>query len=177
MSSLGVILAGGASRRFGRDKALATWRGKSLITHSADALQPFVESIVVAGRACRAAGLTTIPDYPRPGLGPLGGIAGALRLAETMGYKGVLSIACDMPLVPAGILAKLASAERPTYVTQAPVLAYWPTILFPRLIEFLSLSPDHAITHWAVYSGAGALRHDEPMPNINRQEDLNRLPR
>ena len=76
MKILGAILAGGQSRRFGSDKAVATWHGKALLDHVADALRPSCAQLIVVGRTWP--GLETIADYPAPGLGPLGGLAGAL---------------------------------------------------------------------------------------------------
>jgi molybdopterin-guanine dinucleotide biosynthesis protein A len=45
-----VILAGGAARRFGSDKAFATWNGKKYIECVADAIRPVCGEIVILGR-------------------------------------------------------------------------------------------------------------------------------
>ena len=50
---LGVVLAGGRSLRFGSDKALASFEGKSLIDRAIEAVAPYCADIVVAGRAHR----------------------------------------------------------------------------------------------------------------------------
>ena len=47
---LGVVLAGGLSTRFGSDKALAEWGGRSLLLHAVDNLAGQCEQVVVAGR-------------------------------------------------------------------------------------------------------------------------------
>ncbi len=177
MTLIGVIMAGGAARRFGSDKALARWRGRRLIDHSADALRPVVERIVVAGRDADPAGMTAIADWPRPGLGPLGGLCGALRLARMEGHRGVLSIACDMPVVPGAVIGELAAAKVATYVDQAPVLGFWPADLAEGLTTFLMRSNDRSIVAWGRSVGARPLHPAVDIPNINRPGDLDALDR
>ena len=98
MRVLGAILAGGQARRFGSDKALALLAGRALIDHVAAALGPQVEALVVCGREHQ--GSTSVPDRPAAGLGPLGGLAGALHYAREHGYDAVVSAPCDTPLLP-----------------------------------------------------------------------------
>ncbi|MBA3896663.1 MAG: NTP transferase domain-containing protein, partial [Sphingomonadaceae bacterium] len=62
---LGAVLAGGASRRFGSDKALAMRDGRPLIAHVVDALATQVDAVVVCGRDW--GGLPSIADRPAPG--------------------------------------------------------------------------------------------------------------
>ncbi len=90
------ISAGGASSRFGRDKARAALPdGQTLIEHVAAALAPIAETItVVADRADKFAdlGLRTIADQ-RPGLGPLSGLHAALT--DNAHNAWFFYIACD----------------------------------------------------------------------------------
>lgn len=78
---LGVVLAGGASRRMGADKALIEINGMAMAARATLALQSagLDEVIVVGGDADRLSdlGLTVVPDL-YPGRGPLGGIITAL---------------------------------------------------------------------------------------------------
>ena len=177
MSLLGVVLAGGAARRFGSDKAIVQWHGKTLIEHSAEALRPFVDRIVVAGRKGDPAGLESIADRPCAGLGPLGGLCGALYLSAKDKHRGVLSIACDMPVVPMGIVGDLAAACGAAYVDQAPVLGFWPVELADRLAAFLARSEDRSIIGWGRSIGAMSLHGERDIPNINRPDDLDKLSR
>ena len=53
-------------------------------------------------------GLLLIEDAPWEG--PLGGLAAALAFARSRGRAAVLTLPCDMPLVPADLGARLAAA-------------------------------------------------------------------
>jgi molybdopterin-guanine dinucleotide biosynthesis protein A len=98
----GYVLAGGASSRLGRDKALIELGGKSLLLHAADLLRSVVPRVtVVASRPEYAAlGLSIIPD-DWPGSGPLGGIVTALRhsaLDPTLRDWNLI-LGCDLPFI------------------------------------------------------------------------------
>ena len=111
---LGVVLAGGQSRRFGSDKAMAIWQGKPLIEHVIDTLRPMVDDLVLVGRGHR--GLMSIADRPAPGMGPLGGLDAALHHAADHDFRRVLSVGCDTPLIPAELLHRLREAKGAAYV-------------------------------------------------------------
>ena len=92
----GYILAGGASSRFGSDKARARLTGEPLIARLARAMASHATHVtVVAEQADKYAdlGLVTIPDLV-PRQGPLGGLLTALSHAPAAGW--VLVVACDL---------------------------------------------------------------------------------
>jgi molybdopterin-guanine dinucleotide biosynthesis protein A len=95
LQTAGFILAGGASSRMGRDKALLELGGEPLIVRTARLVESVVGPATVVGdsAAFRALGLRTIAD-DWPGAGPLGGIATALRAASA---PWSLVVACDLP--------------------------------------------------------------------------------
>jgi molybdopterin-guanine dinucleotide biosynthesis protein A len=93
-----AILAGGASRRMGRPKALIEVEGSTLVERTwnvLDRLRPLITEVFVVGVRPEYVdlGLHSVPDE-RPGSGPLGGIATALRHAAE---ERTLVVACDMP--------------------------------------------------------------------------------
>lgn len=102
---LGAIIAGGQSRRFGSDKALAEIGGKPLLDHVAEALRRQTDALIVCGREWP--GATSIPDRPAPDQGPLGGLCAALRHAADNGFDAVLTAGCDTLPVPAELLSLL----------------------------------------------------------------------
>ncbi len=99
---LGAVLAGGASRRMGVDKALIKIDGVPLVQHAAKALtEAGVDEVVVVGgdpERLRALELRYVPDR-FPHQGPLGGIVTALDALDTYGgpaTEGVITSPCDV---------------------------------------------------------------------------------
>jgi molybdenum cofactor guanylyltransferase len=110
---VGVVLAGGAGRRIGGDKATVELAGRPLLYYALDALSGVVADVAVAVKSDTAlpplpsgTGVWVEPDEPSH---PLSGIVHALRFAEG---RPVLVCAVDQPLVTAGTLRELL-AERP----------------------------------------------------------------
>jgi len=90
-----VILAGGQSRRMGRDKAGLPAGDGTLVEHLAHRLGPVVDETIVAGGSAtlELAGVRRIDDR-HPGLGPLAGMhAGFLAARHSL----VWVVACDLP--------------------------------------------------------------------------------
>ncbi|MFL6231611.1 MAG: molybdenum cofactor guanylyltransferase [Thermoanaerobaculia bacterium] len=101
---VGVVLAGGSSSRMGRDKTLLAAGGESLPALAARRLAGVCSEVVVADRGRGLLpGLLSLPDGP--GRGPAAGILGA---AAACPDRRLLVLACDLPWVPAGLLAELA---------------------------------------------------------------------
>jgi molybdopterin-guanine dinucleotide biosynthesis protein A len=87
-STNGFVLAGGQSRRMGRDKAQLEWGNISLLEHMLQLLSTVCDEVQVVGRA-------EFPDR-LPGKGPLGGILTAL---EDTNRDSNLFLAVDLPLL------------------------------------------------------------------------------
>ena len=101
---LGVVLAGGASKRMGRDKALVDLEGRPLVAWVTEALSMVCPTVLIAGRPW--GGFEVIAD--EPGLvGPRAGLAAAIGLGDD-----VLLVAVDQPWVRVETLAALASRAR-----------------------------------------------------------------
>lgn len=94
---VGAVLTGGSSTRMGRDKALLAFDGVPLASRVARVLrQAGAERVLAVGGdldALRALGLEAVGE-PRPGAGPLSGIAAALRAAGDGDV--VVVLACDL---------------------------------------------------------------------------------
>ena len=108
---VGVVLAGGASRRLGFDKALVeiplNGVEVSLPALAAKRLAAVCAEVAVADRGRRLVpGLPSLPDGP--GGGPAAGILGA---AEAYPGRSLLVLACDLPRIPTSLLAELTRHE------------------------------------------------------------------
>jgi molybdenum cofactor guanylyltransferase len=165
MSVLGVVIAGGRSSRFGSDKALALLDGQPLIAHALAALRPHVDALAVAGRALT--GVIAIPDRPAPGLGPMGGLAGALRYAQDHGYDHVLSCGVDCLRFPAEALA-----TPPCFLAAQPVIGLWPASAAAQAERFVAQDSRRSMRGFAEAIGATPVRVAVPPPNINTPADL-----
>lgn len=105
----GVLLAGGKSRRMGRDKALLQVDGKTLFESSLGLLMQFFSRIMIAGDR---------PDLEQPGIlsiadiypgSALGGLHTGLSAAAT---DWIFVAPCDMPYPDARIAERLLAERR-----------------------------------------------------------------
>lgn len=172
MRLLGVVLAGGRSSRFGSDKAVALYRGRSLLDHAIAALDPLVADVVLAGRAHPY--LRTVADRPGPGLGPLGGLNGALALAAAERFDAVLSVPCDVPGLDAAGLRPLLAAGGAAVFADLPVCGSWPVALAAALDARLASGASRSAAAFA--HGCGAVFVPGPgLANVNTPDDLARI--
>ena len=103
------MLAGGESRRMGRDKATLPWRGRPLWEWQMEKLRALhPEMILLSVRSdvpWRPPDVEVIVDVP-PSLGPLSGLAAALAAIKT---DHLLVLAVDMPFMTTENLLTLCS--------------------------------------------------------------------
>lgn len=109
-AATGIVLAGGASTRLGRDKASEPLLGRPLLQWVVDKVAVVVDEIVVviaAGQTLppvtTARTLRVVEDV-LPAKGPLGGIYSGLREARR---ELALVTGCDMPLLSPPFLREL----------------------------------------------------------------------
>lgn len=103
--TVGVVLAGGASSRMGRDKALLEIDGETLAARAVRLLGEVCEEVIVAD-AGRGLLPGSVPDGP--GQGPAAGILGAARARPG---ERLLVLAVDLPRVTVALLRRLAGAD------------------------------------------------------------------
>ena len=115
---LGVVLAGGRSRRMGTDKALLPFGKDTLLGHQVRLLTRLCARVVVSGTYT---GFDCIADA-RPDGGPLAGLSAAA--AAWPGALLVLPV--DMPLMTAEALAELVQAPHAAYFDGQPLPAFFP---------------------------------------------------
>jgi molybdopterin-guanine dinucleotide biosynthesis protein A len=103
-----ALLAGGASRRMGRDKTSLLLAGRSVIERMIEILAPLFSRLrIIAGDGSRfsALGVPVQPDL-RPGCGALSGVHAALATASA---EAVFVVACDLPLLHPALIRGLVS--------------------------------------------------------------------
>ena len=131
VSLAGVVLAGGESRRMGRDKATLPFPGPSdgdgattMVEHVAGILGQRCEPVLVMaaqGQPLPALQARVIRDELR-GLGPLPATARALRVAAEAGARLAFVCAVDMPFLAVELIEDLA---RRAVETDAEVVLPW----------------------------------------------------
>lgn len=105
-AATGFVLAGGESRRMGRDKALLPWRGTTLLDHALERLTACCREVrILCGPRLRYQdrGVPVHVDGWH-GAGPLAGLAAGLAV---LGSDPGLFLAVDLPAVPVELLARL----------------------------------------------------------------------
>jgi molybdopterin-guanine dinucleotide biosynthesis protein A len=105
-SVVGTILAGGKSRRFGRNKAFALFQGERLIDRQIRILRSLFREVLVVTNAPELyldLDVTTVQDVI-PGRGPLGGIYTGLLFARA---ERVFVTACDMPFLQPPLIRRI----------------------------------------------------------------------
>ncbi|MCB5426578.1 molybdenum cofactor guanylyltransferase [Altererythrobacter sp. CC-YST694] len=169
---LGVVLAGGQSSRFGSDKALAMLGGRSLLNRSIDALGSWCDDVVIAGRETGPETGEThcIPDWPAPGMGPLGGVAAGLRHANENGFDSVMTCSVDSFDLPADLPDLLAAP--PCYLGDQPVIGHWPASAAAAVETILASDSKHSMREFAEAIGAINVKSGAKPANINTPADL-----
>jgi molybdopterin-guanine dinucleotide biosynthesis protein A len=118
---IGVVLAGGAARRFGSDKALARTDGVPMARRVADVLRDAgLRPVVVARHERPELGVETWieADGPRH---PAWGLAAALARA---GGEAVFVAPCDVPGLTVDTVRVLRAAR--AVATACPLVGWWP---------------------------------------------------
>ena len=174
------MLAGGESRRFGSDKALATHSRRPFVQIAYDALAPHCAEVLIAtGSTSRAypvparTVLDSIPDG-----GPLAGLAAGLAVSPS---PWLLAVAVDLPhLTPDALVPLLTHATDTDAVValdadghRQPVCALWRCATVRPIVETRIQS-----RQLALFGLMDALVIQEvPLPpgtlrNVNASEDL-----
>jgi molybdopterin-guanine dinucleotide biosynthesis protein A len=104
----GIVLAGGASSRMGRDKALLELGGMTLLEAAVESVSTICEEVIIAG------GNRPFQRLPNPSAiwvrdppgaaGPVAGLAAGLAAAS---HHTCLVVACDMPFLNTRLLSHL----------------------------------------------------------------------
>jgi len=180
-----AILAGGAGRRIGGDKARRLLGGARLLDHALTWASGSAAPVILAARTPeQVESFTGTVVLDAPGIeGPLAGLLSALSWAAEAGADRVLTLPCDMPFLPDDLLPRLEQALTPGLGVSVaasdrrlhPVCALWHTTVVPTLVRRadegrlslrgLSEAVGYAVVDWAVEGG-------DPFMNINTAEDL-----
>jgi molybdopterin-guanine dinucleotide biosynthesis protein A len=126
----GYVLAGGASLRFGQNKALMEIGGTQMLARMIKLLENVTKSVKIVGSIEKYAqfGIEVVPDR-WPGEGPLGGIVTALLNTSKSNppTEWNLILSCDIPFLTTEWLGYLAARATKSFAQAAyPQSAHGP---------------------------------------------------
>ena len=186
--SAAVILAGGKSRRMGRDKLELQLGGSTLLKSAVERFAGEFDDVYVS-----VADISKYPDVTArriadilPGAGPLSGLHAAL---SSIPGDGVFLVAADLPYASAGAAKRIAelcggkdaSVIRLPDGKLEPLFAFYRTTLLGRCFDAIQ-SGDYrmteilynADTRFILPEELGALWNEKLIVNINRPEDFDK---
>lgn len=143
--TVGILLAGGMSRRYGSDKAFAKINDYYFYEKAYHALEGVCEEVIIVTRAellnLFPSNYTVITDIERyVGCGPLAGIYSAMEYQAAERY---VVLPCDMPLIDSEIMGQLLYRHQTeiTIVEVAgrlqPLISVWDKSVKEKLAESL----------------------------------------
>ncbi len=189
---LGLLLAGGQSRRMGGgDKCLRELAGRPILAHIIDRVRPQVSGLLLNanGDPERFAGfgLPVVADGVPDFAGPLAGVLAGLEWAATHAPDApwVLSVPTDAPFLPHDLARRLFHAcdgHRADMACAAsnarahPVVGLWPVRLRLNLRRALIEAGIRKVDEWTAQYRLATVEFPadpiDPFFNTNRPEDL-----
>jgi molybdenum cofactor guanylyltransferase len=148
---LGVILAGGSSRRMfvghegGGDKGFADLGGQQMLAHVIERFGVQTASLVLNANGdparFKSYGLPVIPDLDTKEKGPMAGLVAAMHWAERCNpaISVIATVTSDVPFLPRDLVARLVaeSQGRAAIAVSAerrhPTIGLWPLTLKEKL--------------------------------------------
>ena len=115
---LGAILAGGQSKRMGKDKLFLELNNKKLIEHALDKVKKYLKKIIIItnqeNKFFFENNLTTVKDCIEGQLGPLVGILTAMKWAKENLSKcsWIATFPCDTPFSLRVLLKVLLKSQK-----------------------------------------------------------------
>lgn len=184
---VGCILAGGRSRRMGRDKRLELLGGKALIAHAIGRLSGQVDRLMINAEddmdSLAAYGLPVRSDPVSGFAGPLAGILAGLLWAVELKADSLVTVPSDSPFFPHDLVARLAMVPDCQIACAAsggrlhPVFGLWhqPSHFIAKLEEALGHGEGKVESFVSRYRQGVAewsiVQHD-PFFNVNTPADL-----
>ena len=187
---LAVVLAGGKSRRFGRDKSQVKLGDKILIDYILSEILDFYNDILIVAnepiKFLDSNKITLIEDI-RKGLGPLGGVFSAMKWVRDnkKDYEWVSTFPVDTPFFKKDHLSKFykeidLNKSKLFFMksknTRHNIFGLWSLELFEKLESALN-SGDRKVELWANEIGVKTIdfeheNNKDPFYNINTIEEL-----
>ena len=111
---LGVVLAGGKSKRFGEDKSKAKLNGKILLEHTLEKIKSKFKTIVIVSNNVNLKNHIIIKDCIDGQLGPLVGVLSAMKWIKenNHSFKWIATFPCDTPFFSNSLIDKFIESTK-----------------------------------------------------------------
>ncbi|MFM7755540.1 MAG: molybdenum cofactor guanylyltransferase [Actinomycetota bacterium] len=184
---VGYVLAGGRSRRFGRDKSLVVIDGLRAMEHQVSVLAPICDGpvTVVGTQGNEVLGAAVIGDVGGR-QGPLDGLVTALDHAASLGATRAAVVAVDLWNLTSEIVARLAgefdeALDDVVHLRAAdsrrdqPLCAVWSVASSLPVLEAAFASGERSVVRaWAGLRRRAFDVDDPVLVNVNTPEDYAR---
>ena len=188
---LGAILAGGQSKRMGKDKLFLEFNNKKLIEHTIDKVKKYLKKVIIItnqdNEFFSKNNLTKVKDCIEGQLGPLVGILTAMKWAKENLNKcsWIATFPCDTPFFPESIIESFIeeSEKKESLILCASshgrkhnIFGLWSLDLYDKLKDDLINKKVRKVQNWTEKNKIKNLEFKfkdyDPFFNINTEEDL-----
>ena len=188
---LGAILAGGQSKRMGKDKLFLEFNNKKLIEHTIDKVKKYLKKVIIVtnqdNEFFSKNNLTTVKDCIEGQLGPLVGILTAMKWAKENLSKcsWIATFPCDTPFFPESVIKSFIeeSKKKESLILCASshgrkhnIFGLWSLDLYDKLKDDLINKKVRKVQDWTEKNKIKNLEFKfkdyDPFFNINTEEDL-----
>ena len=188
---LGAILAGGQSKRMGKDKLFLELNNKKLIEHTIDKVKKYLKEVIIVtsqeNEFFSKNNLTTVKDCIKGQLGPLVGILTAMKWAKEnlTNCSWIATFPCDTPFFPESIIENFIqeSKKKESLILCASshgrkhnIFGLWSLDLYDKLRDDLINSKIRKVQDWTEKNKIKNLEFKfkdyDPFFNINTLDDL-----
>jgi len=188
---LGAILAGGQSKRMGKDKLFIELNNKKLIEHTLDKIKKYLRNVIIVtnqeNEFFRKNNLIAVKDCIEGQLGPLVGILTAMKWAKENLTKcsWIATFPCDTPFFPETIIKNFIkeSEKKDSLILCASshgrkhnIFGLWSTELYDKLRNDLVNNNVRKVQDWTekhkIKNLEFKFKDYDPFFNINTLEDL-----
>ena len=188
---LGAVLAGGQSRRMGKDKLFLELGNKKLIAHTIDKVKKYLKEVIIITNQSNEFfiknNLTTVKDCLEGQLGPLVGILTAMKWAKKnpKKYSWIATFPCDTPFFPESIIENFIAESKKkeslllcasSHGRKHNIFGLWSLDLYDKLENDLVNKKIRKVQDWTEKNKIKNLEFKfkdyDPFFNINTEEDL-----
>jgi molybdopterin-guanine dinucleotide biosynthesis protein A len=189
-SILGVVLAGGQSKRFGQDKSQVRLGDKILIDFTlSEILDVFNEVLIISNNDINflnSKKITKIEDYKKD-LGPLGGVLTAMKWIKknNKNYEWISTFPSDTPFFKKknlhDFIKNINYKDSKLFFIKSNdkrhnIFGLWSVELLERLEDDVMKKGERKVEVWANNVGVKTInmefKNNDPFFNINTKEDL-----